>query len=89
MPRFLIERHIPGASGMSREDLMAASAKSCGVVDRIAGLSWIHSYVAGDRIMCIYDAPSEAAIREHSQQSGFPANSITEVKHIINPTWAN
>lgn len=88
MPRYMIERNIPGASSMSKDDLAGASAKSCSVVETIDGLGWLHSYVAGDKIVCIYDAPNEAAIREHADKSGFPANTITEVKHVIDPTWA-
>lgn len=88
MPRYIIERDIPGAGSMSRTDLQAASAKSCSTISGMpAGLSWLHSYVTDDRIYCIYDAPSEGMIREHAEKSGFPANRISEVKNMIDPTW--
>jgi hypothetical protein len=87
MPKYLIEREIPGAGSMSSEELNGASAKSCGVLNTLGNdIQWIHSYVTGDKIYCIYTAPSEDLIREHAEQSGFPANSISEVKAMIDPT---
>lgn len=87
MPKFVIERDVPGAGGMSPDDLTGASAKSCGVLRKLGGdIQWIHSYVTGDKIYCIYTAPSEDLIREHAEQSGFPANRISEVKAMIDPT---
>lgn len=89
MPKFVIEREIPGAGKMSAEDLMAASQKSCSVLNTLGSdIQWIHSYVTNDKIYCIYTAPSEALIEEHARESGFPANSISEVKAIIDPTRA-
>ena len=89
MPKFVIERESPGAGNMSAEDLSGASAKSCSVLDKLGSdIQWIHSYVTGDKIYCIYTAPSEDLIREHAEQSGFPANRISEVKSMIDPTRA-
>lgn len=89
MPRFMIEREIPGAGAMSGEQLRDASRHSNSV---LAGLGpdirWVHSYVAGDRIYCVYDAPSESLIRTHAEQSGFPANRITAVSAVIGPATA-
>jgi hypothetical protein len=88
MPRYIIERDIPGAGNMSRDDLQGASAKSCSTISCMApGLTWLHSYVTDDRIYCVYDAPSKDAIREHAEKSGFPANRISDVKSMIHPTW--
>lgn len=89
MPKFVIEREIPGAGSMSAEDLSDASAKSCTVLDKLGSdIQWIHSYVTGDKIYCIYTAPSEDLVRQHAEQSGFPANKISEVKAMIDPTRA-
>jgi len=89
VPRYLIRREIPGAGKMSDAELAGASAQSCGVIREMSGLTWIHSYVAGDQVFCLYDAQSEAVLREHSEKSGFPANEITEIKRMIDPTWAD
>ena len=87
MPKYLIEREIPGAGSMSGEELNGASAKSCSVLNALGNdIQWIHSYVTGDKIYCIYTAPSEDLIRKHAEQSGFPANRISEVKSMIDPT---
>lgn len=89
MPKYVIERDIPGAGNMSPADLSGASAKSCSVLDKLGGdIQWIHSYVTGDKIYCVYTAPSEDLIRQHADQSGFPANKISEVKAMIDPTRA-
>ncbi len=89
MPKYLIEREIPGAGKMSPQDLRGAAQKSCGVLQDLGPqIQWVQSYVTGDNIHCIYIAPSEEAIREHARQSGFPANKIMEVKAIIDPTTA-
>ena len=89
MPKYVIERDIPGAGNMSPEELSGASAKSCSVLDGLGNeIQWIHSYVTGDKIYCVYTAPSEALIEEHARESGFPANRISEVKAIIDPTRA-
>ena len=89
MPKFVIEREIPGAGSMSADDLVAASQKSCSVLSKLGSdIQWIHSYVTNDKIYCIYTSPSEALIEEHARESGFPVSSISEVKAIIDPTRA-
>jgi uncharacterized protein DUF4242 len=87
MPKFLIEREIPDAGSLSPEQLQSISQKSCSVL-RILGpkIQWVHSYVTGDKIYCVYIADNEAMIREHARQGGFPANRISEIKSIIDPT---
>ncbi|MEO7673263.1 MAG: DUF4242 domain-containing protein [Pyrinomonadaceae bacterium] len=89
MPKYVIEREIPGAGNMSQDDLSGASAKSCNVLNKLGNdIQWIHSYVTADKIYCIYTAPSESLIRQHADQSGFPANKVSEIKAIIDPTRA-
>ncbi|HEX6306676.1 MAG TPA: DUF4242 domain-containing protein [Longimicrobiales bacterium] len=89
MPKFVIEREIPGAGAMSRDELHAASALSCGVLDQLGpDIQWVHSYVTQDRIYCIYIAQSEQLIRDHAERTGFPANRIAEVRAMIDPTMA-
>jgi hypothetical protein len=89
MPKYVIERDLPGAGQLTEAQLAGISQKSCSV---LAGLGpqiqWIHSYVTADKIYCIYIAPNEAIVREHARQGGFPANSVSEVKAIIDPTTA-
>ena len=90
MPKDVIERDIAGAGNLTAEELSGASAKSCDVLDGLGNeIQWIHSYVTGDKIYCIYTAPSEELIKQHAKESGFPANRISEVKAIIDPTRAN
>ena len=87
--RFVIEREIPGASQMTPEQLRDAAKKSNSVLrDLGPDIQWVQSYVAGDRIYCVYTAPGEALIREHAARSGFPANRITPVAAVIDPTTA-
>lgn len=87
--RFVIEREIPGASQMTAEQLRGAAQKSNAVLRSLGPeIQWVHSYVAGDKIYCVYNAPSEALIREHAAKSGFPANRITRVAAVIDPTTA-
>ena len=89
MPKYVIERDIPGAGSMSPAELSGASAKSCSVLDGIGNdIQWIHSYVTDDKIYCVYTAPSPDLIQRHAEESGFPANRISEVKAIIDPTRA-
>ncbi|MFT5731411.1 MAG: hypothetical protein ACJA2W_000575 [Planctomycetota bacterium] len=89
MPKYLIEREIPGAGSLPPSDLQAISQKSCGVLSAMGPqIQWVQSYVTGDKIYCIYVAPDEAAIAEHARQGGFPANRISEVTTIIDPTTA-
>jgi hypothetical protein len=89
MPRYVIERELPGAGKLSRQELQAISQKSCGVLENLGTqIQWVHSYVTNDKIYCIYLAPNEDLIREHARQGGFPANRISEVKAVIDPTTA-
>ena len=89
MPQYVIERDMPGVGGLSDGELKGASQTSCKVLrDLGPEIQWVHSYVTDDKIYCIYRAPSEELIREHAQQAGFPANRISEVKAIIDPTTA-
>lgn len=86
MTQFLIEREIAGAGGMSAEALRAASQHSNAVLAEMgADIQWLHSYVAGDKIYCVYSAPNEQRIREHAEKSGFPANRITPISAVIDP----
>ena len=87
MPKFLIEREIPGAGKMSPQDLQAVAQTSCGVLQQMGPrIQWVHSYVTGDKIYCVYISPDEAMIRQHAEQGGFPANRISEITSIIDPT---
>jgi hypothetical protein len=89
MPRYVIERVIPGAGDLSPAELQGISRKSCAVLDVLGPLvQWSHSYVTGDKIYCVYIAPSEELIREHARQGGFPVDRISEVKSIIDPVTA-
>jgi hypothetical protein len=86
MPKYVIEREIPGAGKLSPADLKGIAQKSCGVLERMGPqIQWIHSYVTGDKIYCVYHAPNEAAVREHAKQGGFPANSVARVMSVIDP----
>ena len=87
MPKFVIEREIPGAGNLSPEELRGISQTSCGVLQEMGPrIQWLHSYVTGDKIYCVYIAPNEEMIREHAQAGGFPANRVSEIKSIIDPT---
>ena len=89
MPKYVIERNIPGVGNLSPEELQAISQKSCGVIRNMGPqIQWVESFVTADKIYCIYIAPDEKTVREHAQQGGFPANSIAEVKARIDPTTA-
>ncbi len=89
MPKFVIEREIPGAGKLSAEELHAISQKSCSVLNQMGPqIQWVHSYVTGDKIYCVYIAPNEEMVREHAKQGGFPANLVSEVKSVIDPTTA-
>ena len=89
MLKFLIEREIPGAGDLSSQDLQAISQKSCGVLRSMGPqIQWVESYVTGDKIYCVYIAPNETMVREHASQGGFPANKISEIKTMIDPTTA-
>jgi hypothetical protein len=87
MPRFVIEREIPGAGKLSAAELHAISQKSCGVLsDMGPRIQWVQSYVVDDKIYCVYLAPDEATVREHARQGGFPANKVSQVRAVIDPT---
>lgn len=89
MPRFMIEREIPGAGNLSRQELHAISQKSCGVLQEMGPqIQWQQSYVTGDKVYCVYIAPDEASVREHARLGGFPANAVNRVTSIIDPTTA-
>ena len=89
MPKYVVEREIPGAGKMSPAELRAVSQKSCAVLNQLGPqIQWVESFVTGDKIYCVYIAPSEKLIREHAQQGGFPANRISEIKTMIDPTTA-
>ena len=89
MPKYIIEREIPGAGKMTQEELKGISQVSCGVLSKMGPqIQWVHSYVTGDKIYCIYIAPNEEMLREHAQQGGFPANSVNKVTSMIEPTTA-
>jgi len=89
MPKYVIERYIPGAGNLTPDQLHAISQKSCGVLRNMGPhIQWVHSYVTADKIYCIYIAPDEATVRQHAEQGGFPANSISEIKTVIDPTSA-
>src|SRR5439155_24733045 len=89
MPKYVIEREIPGAGKLSREQLQAISQKSCGVLRNLGPqIQWVESYVMDDRVYCVYIAANKELIREHARQGGFPANRISEVHAIIDPATA-
>ena len=89
MPKYFIEREIPGAGKLSAEELKAISQKSCGVLQKLGPqIQWEHSYVTDDKIYCVYNAPNEEMVREHATQGGFPANRISQVRSLIDPTTA-
>lgn len=89
MPKFVIEREIPEAGSLSSDQLQAISQKSCGVLREMgAQIQWVQSYVSDNKIYCIYVAPDEDAVRKHAQQGGFPANRISRIRSVIDPTTA-
>jgi hypothetical protein len=89
MPKYVIEREIPGAGKLSTEQLKAISKTSCGVLSNMGPqIQWIESFVTDDKIYCVYIAPNEEMVREHATQGGFPANVISEVGTVIDPTTA-
>jgi len=90
MPKFVIERDIPQAGKLSAGQLQAISQKSCGVLRQMGPqIQWVQSYVTDDKIYCVYIAPDETAVRQHAEQGGFPANRISQVRSIIDPTTAD
>ena len=87
MPKFVIEREIPGAGKLSPQELQAVSQKSCSVLrDLGPQIQWLHSYVTDNKIYCVYIAPDEKTVREHASRGGFPANSVSQVRTVIDPT---
>ena len=89
MPKYVIEREIPGAGKLTGDQLQAIAQKSCGVLSKFGSqIQWVQSYVTGDKVYCVYIAPNEEMVREHAKQGGFPANRISEVTRIIDPTTA-
>jgi hypothetical protein len=89
MPKYVIERGIPGVGQLSPAELQAISQKSCGVLTEMGPqIQWVQSYVTDDKIYCVYIAPDEQTVRTHAEKGGFPADSISEVRSIIDPTTA-
>jgi hypothetical protein len=89
MPKYIIEREIAGAGKLTPEQLQGISQKSCDVLKKLGPqIQWLESYVTDDKVYCVYIAPDEATVREHAKQGGFPANRVSEVKGIIDPTTA-
>ena len=87
MPKFVIEREIPGAGKLSADELHAVSQKSCAVLNQMGPkIQWVQSYVTDNKIYCIYIAPDEKTVREHASLGGFPANSVSQVRTVIDPT---
>lgn len=90
MPKFVIERAIPGAGKLTAADLRAISQTSCGVLKALgSGIQWVHSYVTDDKVYCVYIAPDAELVREHARRGGFPANSVAQVRAVIDPTTAD
>lgn len=89
MPKYVIERDMPGAGALGPEALREASQRSCAVLARMGpGIQWIHSYVTDDRIYCVYLAENQESLRQHAQDAGFPANRISAVRQVIEPVTA-
>ncbi len=89
MPKYVIEREIPGAGKLTADQLKGISQTSCGVLSNMGPqIQWVHSYVTDDKIFCVYNAPNEEMVREHAKQGGFPANAVSKVAAIIDPTTA-
>jgi hypothetical protein len=89
MPKYVIERDMPGVGKLSQADLKAASQKSCSVLEAMGPkIQWLHSYVTDDKIYCVYMAPDEESVREHAKRGGFPANRISQVRNMIEPATA-
>ena len=89
MPKFVIEREIPGAGALTKDQLQGISQKSCGVLRELGPqVQWVESFVTDDKIYCVYIAPDEAMVRKHASMGGFPANSVAQVRRMIDPTTA-
>ncbi|HEY1021426.1 MAG TPA: DUF4242 domain-containing protein [Flavisolibacter sp.] len=89
MPRYIIERELPGAGNLSQKELQAVSQKSCGVLDQLGPrIQWVESFVTEDKIYCVYQAPNKELIQQHAEMGGFPANRIEEIRNVISPVTA-
>jgi hypothetical protein len=89
MPRYVIEREIPGAGNLNADELRAISQKSCDVLRNLGpSIQWVESFVTTDKIYCVYNAPNKEIIEQHAQQGGFPANRIEEIRNVISPVTA-
>ncbi|MBX9894541.1 MULTISPECIES: DUF4242 domain-containing protein [Nitrosomonas] len=89
MPKYIIEREIPGAGSLTQQELKAISQKSCGILNSMGPrIQWLESYVTDDKVYCVYIAPDEATVRAHAEQGEFPANRISQVRSVIDPTTA-
>jgi predicted Rdx family selenoprotein len=89
MPKYVIEREVPGVGKMTPDQLTAISQTSCGVLRKLGSdIQWLHSYVTDDKIYCVYIAPNEEMVREHARQGGFPANRVSRIRTLIDPTTA-
>ncbi len=89
MPKYVIERDVPGIGNATQEEVRTMSQKSCSALNKLGPtIQWLHSYVTADKIYCVYIAPDEKTVREHAEQGGFPANCVSEVKSVIDPTSA-
>lgn len=89
MPRYVIERELPGAGKLNKEELHGISQKSCGVIRELGpSIQWVESYVTEDKIYCVYNAPNKEILKEHADKGGFPANRIEEIKNMISPVTA-
>ncbi len=86
MPKYVIERDIPGAGKLTPQELQGIAQRSCGVLKTLPELQWVQSYVTDDKVYCVYIAPNEAAVREHASRGGFPATRVSQVRTIIDPT---
>ena len=86
MPKFVIEREIPGAGKLSDVEIKAIAQKSCSVLSGMKDVQWLHSYVTDDKIFCVYIAADEAGVRRHAKEGGFPANKVLRIRRIIDPT---
>lgn len=89
MPKYIIEREIPNAGALTQQELQGISQKSCSVLHEMGpNIQWVQSYVTADKVYCVYIAPDEASVRKHAEKGGFPANKISEIKTVIDPTTA-
>lgn len=89
MPKYIIEREIPGAGSLTQQELKAISQKSCGILNSMGPrIQWLESYVTDDKVYCVYIAPDEATVRAHAEQGEFPANRISQVRSVIDPSTA-